>query len=48
MAEIVVDHVTKEFAGGVQAIERRLADRADGEFIVLVGPRGAASRPCCG
>src|SRR6187551_1483242 len=40
MAEIVVDHVTKEFAGGVQAISDVSLTVRDGEFIVLVGPSG--------
>src|SRR4029079_4490514 len=40
MAEIVVDHVTKEFAGGVQAIDDVSLAVQDGEFIVLVGPSG--------
>src|SRR4029079_13916829 len=40
MAEIVVDHVTKEFAGGVQAINDVSLTVHDGEFIVLVGPSG--------
>src|SRR6476661_1437892 len=40
MAEIVVDHVTKEFAGGVQAINDVSLTVQDGEFIVLVGPSG--------
>jgi multiple sugar transport system ATP-binding protein len=40
MAEIVVDHVTKEFAGGVQAISDVSLTVNDGEFIVLVGPSG--------
>src|SRR6478736_6538707 len=40
MAEIVVDHVTKEFAGGVQALDDVSLTVQDGEFIVLVGPSG--------
>ena len=40
MAGIVVDHVTKEFAGGVQAINDVSLTVHDGEFIVLVGPSG--------
>jgi multiple sugar transport system ATP-binding protein len=40
MAEIVVDHVTKEFAGGVCAIDDVSLTVQDGEFIVLVGPSG--------
>src|SRR5580765_3060559 len=40
MAEIVVDHVTKEFAGGVCALDDVSLTVQDGEFIVLVGPSG--------
>src|SRR3954470_13042555 len=40
MAEIVVDHVTKEFPGGVQAINDVSLTVEDGEFMVLVGPSG--------
>jgi multiple sugar transport system ATP-binding protein len=40
MGEIVVDHVTKEFAGGVQAIDDVSLTVRDGEFMVLVGPSG--------
>ena len=37
---IVIDHVTKEFAGGVRAIDDVSLTVPDGEFIVLVGPSG--------
>ena len=37
---IVVDHVTKEFAGGVRAIDDVSLTVRDGEFMVLVGPSG--------
>ena len=40
MAEILVDHVTKEFAGGIQAIDDVSLTVQDGEFMVLVGPSG--------
>ncbi len=40
MAQIVLDHVDKMYAGGVRAVaELNLAIR-DGEFMVLVGPSG--------
>jgi multiple sugar transport system ATP-binding protein len=40
MGEIVVDHVTKDFAGGVRAIDDVSLTVGDGEFMVLVGPSG--------
>jgi multiple sugar transport system ATP-binding protein len=40
MGEIVLDSVTKEFPGGVQAVAGVDMTIADGEFMVLVGPSG--------
>ena len=40
MAAIEVDHVTKEFAGGVRAVDDVTLTVEDGEFMVLVGPSG--------
>jgi multiple sugar transport system ATP-binding protein len=40
MAEIVLDGVTKEFAGGVHAVDDVSLEIEDGEFMVLVGPSG--------
>jgi multiple sugar transport system ATP-binding protein len=40
MAAIELDHVTKEFAGGVVAVDDVTLTVADGEFMVLVGPSG--------
>ena len=40
MAEILIDRVTKEFAGGVIAVDDVTLEIADGEFMVLVGPSG--------
>jgi multiple sugar transport system ATP-binding protein len=40
MAEIVLDHVRKEFAGGVVAVDDVEMTIDDGEFMVLVGPSG--------
>jgi len=38
MAQIVLDHVEKAYAGGVRAVDDLSLDIADGEFMVLVGP----------
>src|SRR6476659_2803723 len=40
MAEITLEHVTKEFAAGVVAVDDVSLTIADGEFLVLVGPSG--------
>jgi multiple sugar transport system ATP-binding protein len=40
MAAIDLDHVTKEFAGGVMAVDEVTLTIPDGEFMVLVGPSG--------
>ena len=40
MADIELDHVTKEFTGGVRAVDDVTLTVADGEFMVLVGPSG--------
>ncbi len=40
MAAIELEHVTKEFAGGVRAVDDVTLTVADGEFMVLVGPSG--------
>jgi multiple sugar transport system ATP-binding protein len=40
MAQIVLDDVTKVYAGGVTAVASLDLDIEDGEFIVLVGPSG--------
>jgi multiple sugar transport system ATP-binding protein len=40
MAEILVDRLTKEFAGGVVAVDDVTLRVEDGEFMVLVGPSG--------
>jgi multiple sugar transport system ATP-binding protein len=40
VGQIVLDKVTKEFAGGVVAVDDVSMTIADGEFMVLVGPSG--------
>src|SRR5947199_6404022 len=40
MAAIELENVTKEFAGGVVAVDDVSLTIADGEFLVLVGPSG--------
>ena len=40
MAQIVLEDVTKTYAGGVTAVSNLDLDVGDGEFIVLVGPSG--------
>jgi multiple sugar transport system ATP-binding protein len=40
VAEIVLDGVTKEFSGGVKAVNDVSLHVEDGEFMVLVGPSG--------
>ena len=45
MAEIVLEGVTKRYPDGSLAVRDVNLDIADGEFVILVGPPGAASRP---
>ena len=40
VAEIRLDQVTKEFAGGVRAVDGVSLTISSGEFMVLVGPSG--------
>jgi multiple sugar transport system ATP-binding protein len=40
MAQIIMDHVEKIYAGGVTAIDDLSLDVKDGEFMVFVGPSG--------
>jgi multiple sugar transport system ATP-binding protein len=40
MADIRLEHVTKEFAGGVTAVDDISLQIEEGEFLVLVGPSG--------
>jgi multiple sugar transport system ATP-binding protein len=40
MAQIILDHVEKSYAGGIKAINDLSLDVKDGEFMVFVGPSG--------
>jgi len=40
MAQIVLDHIDKVYAGGVKAIDGLSLEVRDGEFMVLAGPSG--------
>src|SRR5215471_15172355 len=40
MAQIILDHVNKVFAGGVKALDDLSLEVKEGEFMVLVGPSG--------
>src|SRR3954453_13432842 len=40
MARIELDHVTKQFADGTEAVHEATFDIEDGEFFILVGPSG--------
>jgi multiple sugar transport system ATP-binding protein len=48
MARIALDHVEKAHGGGVKALDDLNLEVREGEFMVLVGPSGAGSRPLCG
>jgi multiple sugar transport system ATP-binding protein len=40
MADIVLDHVTKRYPDGYEAVKSLNLDITDGEFMILVGPSG--------
>src|SRR5216684_388565 len=40
MAQIILEHVEKAYAGGVKAVNDLSLDVKDGEFMVFVGPSG--------
>ena len=40
MAQIILDHVEKAYAGGIKAVNDLSLDVKDGEFMVFVGPSG--------
>ena len=48
MASVTFDHVSKRYDSDVAAVDDLQLEIADGEFLVLVGPRAAGSRPPCG
>jgi len=45
VAEIILDNITKRYPDGALAVDKFSLDIADGEFVILVGPRAAASPP---
>jgi multiple sugar transport system ATP-binding protein len=40
MAEVVLDHLTKRYPDGFEAVKDMSLDVQDGEFVILVGPSG--------
>jgi len=40
MAEITLDHITKRYPDGYEAVSDMSLEIADGEFVILVGPSG--------
>src|SRR5688572_25805659 len=40
MAEIVLDHVTKRYPDGTEAVKSMDLEIGDGEFMIFVGPSG--------
>src|ERR1700760_841278 len=40
MAEIALEHITKRYGDGYEAVKDFNLDIADGEFMILVGPSG--------
>ncbi len=48
MASVTFEGVSKRFGDGTRAVDRLDLDIADGEFMVFVGPSGAARRPRSG
>jgi multiple sugar transport system ATP-binding protein len=41
VAQLALDNVTKDFPGGVRALDGFSLDVADGEFVAVVGPSGS-------
>src|SRR5881275_18371 len=40
MADIVLEHITKRYPDGFEAVKDLNLEIADGEFMILVGPSG--------
>ena len=40
MAEIALEHISKRYSDGFEAVKDMNLDVADGEFMILVGPSG--------
>src|ERR671927_270549 len=40
MAEITIEHATKRYPDGTEAVKKMNLDIQDGEFVILVGPSG--------
>ena len=40
MAQITLEHITKRYPDGFEAVKDFNLDIADGEFMILVGPSG--------
>ena len=48
MGAIGLSGIRKVFPDGTVAVNDVDLEIDDGEFVVFVGPSGAARRPCCG
>ena len=48
MATIALEQINKLYPNGFHAVKDLDLDVRDGEFMVLVGPSGAARPPRCG
>ena len=40
MAEVVLEHLTKQYSDGFEAVKDMNLKIEDGEFVILVGPSG--------
>jgi multiple sugar transport system ATP-binding protein len=48
MASVSLTRVRKVYPNGFVGVADATFQVADGELLVLVGPSGCGSRPCCG